>query len=306
MIITLLQFTLSLILLLSGGHFLTYSIRLMSSKWNIKVFFLSLLILGMGTSAPELFVTLQSHLNSESEIAIANILGSNVFNILIISAVVILGRTLIKNRSLVLSNIGFLIFASIVIVPLLWDGEISRLDGFLFLGLFVLFINQSSKEESPSPSSSESKSILYISASLILGFILLFLGSNWIISSSIDLGAQLGISKRIIGLFLVSVGTSLPELAVGIVSLIKKDSDMAIGGIVGSNAFNTLLIPGIAAILMPIPILRTFITVDGVAVLVSTITLGVLVLCYKKVIPRWVAPCLILMYVFYVQFALVG
>lgn len=303
MILVILKLTLGLCFLFLGGSFLVRSCSSLSIFFKTKIFYISLFLLGIGTSAPELFVSIQSHLSSEPDLAIANIIGSNIFNILIITALIILSKTHFTNLIHIRKTTGLLLFSTLLIIPLLWDENLSRLDGLLFLGLFYLFLVQPLKEEIPLPSNSKALPFSLTIPFLIIGFALLFFGAQTIISSSTMLGSELGISRRIVGLFIVSIGTSLPELAIATVALFKKESEIALGGIVGSNIFNTFFIPSIVSFIRPLPVSKSFIILDGPFVILSTV-LFFLAMWFHKKIPHWAISLFFLIvycsYVYYV------
>lgn len=304
MLLISLQFCLALSLLFFGGNLLVRASSSLAFLLKTKVFFISLFLLGMGSSAPELFVSIESHLDLKPDIAVGNIIGSNIFNILIVGALVILSSSWIKNQKTMIKSTSLLLGATLATALLIWDFELSRLDGVILLGLFTLFFVQSKGLSEETPSEGRIYSFPIIAGLLAAGFIFLFLGARWAIYSAVEIGNHWGLSTRIIGLFLMSVGTSLPELAIGIVALFKKESEIALGGIIGSNAFNTFLIPGIASLIFALPVSEHFLKTDGVVVILSTLLLLVFLFTYKKLPKRAVSILFIIFYALYAYFIL--
>lgn len=299
-----LQFVSALILLFFGGNLLVRACSSLALLLKTKAFFISLFLLGMGSSAPELFVSIESHLDLKPDIAVGNIVGSNIFNILIVGALVILSSAWMKNQKTMIKSTTLLLGATLITALLVWDLSLSRVDGLILLGLFALFFFQSRglSEEAPAESTVYSPPIL--SALLIAGFVFLFLGSRWAISSALEIGYHLGLSTRIIGLFLMSVGTSLPELAIGIVALFKKESEIALGGIIGSNAFNTFLIPAVASLISTLPISNLFLKTDGIVMILSTCLLLIFLFIHNKIPKIAVSSLFLIFYALYVYFVL--
>ena len=308
MILSLLVFCVGLSMLFFGGDILVRACQILSIHLKTKLFFISLLLLGMGTSAPELFVTVQSHISGESHLAAGNIIGSNIFNILIVSALIILSASKIKNKQTVLKSTGWLILATFCALFFILDQELSLWNGLVFLVLFGLcLIAPPSLSEKKRPLKTQTpvklKSFFHAGGFILLGFILLFSGAQLTIESSLSLGEHLGWSKRIIGLFLISVGTSLPELAIGLIALVKKNSEIALGSIIGSNGFNTFFIPAIASLWAPLPVDRGFLKMDAPIMLASEGVLFLTLLGFKK-IPKLIAFLFILSYLLYAYFIL--
>ena len=243
---------------------------------------MSMILLGIGSSAPELFVTITSHLQQESDIALGNILGSNIFNMLIVGALAFLGTKYISNTLSMCKSVLMLLVMTLIAGFLLWDYTLFWWKGLLLLVMFALFLI-GSKESEEIPSESTSLKLLPLIAFFIGGFGLLFFGSKGVISSAIQIGDQLGLSKRLIGIFLISIGTSLPEVAIAVMSLIKRKSDVALGSIIGSNFFNTFFIPAIASLIAPLEISPVLLKIDGLAVMLVSSLFLVSIYFFNKI-----------------------
>ena len=303
MILAGIQFFLGLFILSVGSDWLVRSTVSLAYRLKKKVFFIALFLLGMGTSAPELFVTLQSHLNQEPDMAIGNIVGSNIFNILIVGALTLLTAFPARHKSVILKSTGLLLAVTAAVGVVLFDFSLSLWNGIFLLILFSLFfIGAKNPEQFEESQKSYSMTMTFVF--LAGGFILLFAGTQATLSSAVQLGDFLGFSKRITGLFLLSVGTSLPELAVAVTALVKRNSEIALGNIVGSNAFNTLFIPGLAALFSVLPVSKEIITIDGPVMIFSELLLLLFLLGSRKLPRIGVAVFFIASYIVYAYFVL--
>ena len=303
MLLNLIQFAIYLSLLMLGSHVLVKGNIVLASLLKTKVFFMSMILLGIGSSAPELFVTITSHLQQETDIAIGNILGSNIFNILIVGALAFLSTKYISNALSMCKSIFFLLIMTLITGGLLWNYTLSWWKGVLLLVMFSFFLINSKESEEPLEESTPARALPLI-VLFVAGFGLLFFGSKGVISSSIEIGNHLGLSKRLVGIFLISIGTSLPELAIAIMSLIKRKSDIALGSIIGSNAFNTFFIPSIASFISPLMISPILIKIDSLVVVLVTSLFLVSVYLFNK-IPKAIFISLFLMsYLSYAYFIL--
>lgn len=264
MLIQIILLILGLVFVLKGADFFVDSASAIAKKFNISELAIGLTIVAFGTSAPELVVNIFASVQDHQEIVLGNIIGSNNFNLFII-----LGLTAILSPVAVKSNtawkeIPFSFFAVIVVFILINDQLFSfadysilkRYEGLILLFFFVLFMlyvykqlkNDNVKVDLEKKQLSTFKIIIYI----ILGLTGLIAGGKLVVNNAIKLAIFFNISEKIIGLTIVSIGTSLPELATSVVAAIKKNNDIAIGNIIGSNIFNILLVLGLSSIINPI------------------------------------------------------
>ena len=294
-----------------GGHFLVRSTIQLSRLWGVKPLFLSIVILGMGTSAPEWFVTSVASFQKSSGMALGNVIGSNIANILLILGLSGLFHRHLSNRQVTWFDLP----AFLLVTLLLWicsvNGIFSRLEGGFFLILFIVYLALLFKQRKPettlttqnlksfSPSQKGKKTYLFYLGSLLLGFIGLFAGSILTVESAAELGKIFGFSEKFIGLFVLSVGTSLPELAVSLQAIFKKQEEMALGNVVGSNMFNSIFVLGSAGLIEPVIISPGFLRVDYPFLFaVSLLLFGSLVLF--KALPRILAGGFLVLYFSYI------
>lgn len=252
-----------------GANLLTMGAVAIAQRFKISSLTIGLTIVAFGTSAPELAVSLASSLSGSPDMALGNVIGSNVANILLIGGLTALVYPLSVQRSTMYYEIPFMVFISLLLFVFLQDqwvwGSIpilSRIDGGVFLLLFTLFMLYTFKiskgkysettEESIPSSMGWIKAILFF----LLGLSMLILGGKFFVSSAVIIAQAMGVSEAVIGLTIVAVGTSLPELATSMVAAFRKQSDIAIGNIVGSNIFNILLILGTTSVVSPVKALE--------------------------------------------------
>lgn len=256
------QFVIGLLLLVGGAEVLLRGAVSLARRFGISPLAIGLTVVAYGTSTPELVVSLQAALADSSQIAVGNVVGSNIFNIAFILGASALVCPLVVKASLVRMDAPIMIGVSALGVALLWDGAFTRTEGLVFVvGLaaftwFVLWYGRrttlsDSQPEVPSEQNRPLGLPLAIGATL-LGLGVLVVGSRLLLLGSVALAQRLGVSEAIIGLTIVAAGTSLPELATSVLAGIRRQPDIAVGNIVGSNIFNLLGILGITATLSPI------------------------------------------------------
>lgn len=300
-----------LVLILVGANALTDGASAVARNFKISPLVIGLTIVAFGTSAPELTVSVVSSLNGSAELSIGNVVGSNIFNILMIVGVTamvvpisVTKGTLSKEIPLaVLSSIVLLIFANDVFLKSGSSNVLSRADGLVLLCFFMIFLGYTfaiahngvenvQEDIRPMPFW---KASLYI----IGGLAGLIYGGQLFVDSSSEIARMLGVGESIIGLTLVAMGTSLPELATSVVAALKKSPEMAIGNVIGSNLFNVFFVLGVSASISPLP-LGGITNFDLFYLLGSSVLLFLVSLLYKeRTITRVEGLVMILAYVFY-------
>ena len=256
-----------LALILLGANYLTDGASAVARKFGISDLMIGLTIVAFGTSAPELVISIVSALNGSSEIAIGNVVGSNIFNILMIVGCTALVMPLSIGRSTMSKEIPLVILSSLVLffcsVDMLIDGEeenvVSRADGLVLLVFFLLFMRYtfSIAKDTPPQELPQGKKPMkgWVSWICILGGLAgLIFGGDLFVDSASGIAKRLGVSESVIGLTLVAMGTSLPELATSIVAAVKKNPGIAIGNVIGSSLFNVFFIMGAAATVRPLKV----------------------------------------------------
>jgi len=254
-----------LVMLIFGSNWLVDGASSLARKLNISDIVIGLTVVAFGTSSPELVVNLIASFKGNTDIAIGNILGSNIFNILAILGITSLFLPVAVMNNTVWKEIPFSILAILIVAiianDVLIDGYeknvISRIDGLVLLGFFSIFMAYTfilAKQSGPlmeveKISMSIPKSGLYV----IVGLAGLFFGGRFLVLGAVDIARQFGMTESVIGLTVVAAGTSLPELATSITAALKKNSDIAIGNVVGSNIFNVFFILGASAVIRPLP-----------------------------------------------------
>jgi cation:H+ antiporter len=252
---------LSLLLLWGGAEGLVRGSSSLALRLGVPPLIVGLTIVAFGTSLPELLVNVRSVLVGQGDIAVANVVGSNIFNVCIILGISALARPLKVQLSILRFDLPILLLVSFLGVALLWDRALSRSEsGFLILGMavYVASLVRRARQE-PEASSDEftigAQTALPPVISLISlggGLALLVVGSRLLVDSSVFLSRHFGVSEAVIGLTIVAAGTSMPELATSLVAALRRQDDISIGNIVGSNIFNLLGILGITGMIMPV------------------------------------------------------
>lgn len=306
-----------LVLILLGANGLTDGASSIAKRLNIPSLVIGLTVVAFGTSAPELVVSATSAIKGSADLAVGNVVGSNVFNTLMIVGMTALFAPISIQKNTISREIPFALLASVVVIvcanDISLDGSgvnvISRTDGLLLLGFFIIFLvytfiiakkgNESNEADGEIVSMSWIKSISY----LLLGFGGLIYGGQLFVDGSINVARSLGVSESVIALTLVAGGTSLPELATSVVAAIKKNPDIAIGNVVGSNLFNIFLVLGASATITPLSIsgIDNF---DFIFLIISSLLLiAFSVLFGKRMITRVEGATLVLIHIAYLIFS---
>lgn len=297
-------------LLIMGADWLVVGASSLAKKYNVSDLAIGLTIVAFGTSAPELVVNVVASYQNHQDIVFSNIMGSNIFNLFAILGIAGLITPLIVQSSTVWKEIPFSFVALVVLFIISNDfllshnQSISRLDGVVLLLLFCLFLYYVFKQLKANPQSTEidhkEKSVLKIILLIILGLGGLVIGGKLIVSNAVKIASIFNISEKIIGLTIVSIGTSLPELATSIVAAVKKNTDIAVGNIIGSNIFNILFILGLSSTIRPIAYnnsynLEFYLLAIGTVILFTAMFTG-----KKKKLDRWEAGILVITFLTYI------
>lgn len=253
---------LSLVMLYFGADFLVKGSSSLAIRLGIKPLVVGLTVVAFGTSTPELMVSINAALSGSPEISVGNVVGSNIFNIGIILGISAMIYPLRVNRQLLRLDMPVVLVATLLFTILFWNGRFGRLEGALFVFLLIAYVvynvRQSRKEIVTEQVVEEKNDIRkykhwYIDVLLIgIGLAILVVGSDLLVKNAVSIARFLKINEAVIGLTIVAAGTSMPELATSAVAALKKNNDIAIGNIVGSNIFNLFCIMGISSLIQPI------------------------------------------------------
>ena len=254
---TFLMLFFGLALLILGGNLLLKSAVSISLKFNIAKILIGMTVVSFATSAPELIVSIKSALLGSSDLAVSNVLGSNIANIGLVLGLIILISPIQIPKDIYRLDWPVMMISAILFYIFILDLKIQRYEGvILFSSLIVsiiILIKQRSKNNQDIELDSEKTDTVIKSISiLILGAFFLYLGSEWFVLAAIDIANYFNISQRIIGISVVSVGTSIPELATSLIAILKKEKNISIGNLIGSNIFNVFAVLGITSILIPL------------------------------------------------------
>ncbi len=257
---TIILFVIGLVFLLGGADVLIRGATAIARRLGISPLLVGLTIVSLGTSAPEVAVSVTSAYHGEADMALGNVLGSNIFNILAILGSSALVAPLLVQRQLIRFDVPVMILAAIGMFLLAMDGSLGVLDGVILLsGLFaytflLVRIARRSADvppEMPDGSPKWSQRLSVQLTMIVAGLGLLVLGSNWLVDGAIVFARLLGVSELVIGLTIIAIGTSLPELATSITAVAKGERDIAVGNAIGSNILNILLVLGLTAVVAP-------------------------------------------------------
>lgn len=292
-----------IVVVLKSADWLTNGAVGLATKLGISQIVIGLTIVAIGTSMPEFFVSIVSAIKGTPDLAVGNIVGSNIFNVLLIVGVAATVAPIAIQRATVRRDIPIAIVASIMLTFMMLDDNISRIDALILFATFIAFIwitlRNSKNDANEKDASTEKviptwKSVLFI----IFGLVGLVLGSNIFVDNASSLAHGWGISDAVIGLTIVAGGTSLPELATSAVAARKGDSGIAIGNVLGSNVFNILMILGLTGIISPMHIQN--ITYIDMAVMVISMALFWLFSFTKLRVERWEGCVLIACFLGYI------
>lgn len=305
-----------LLLILAGANGLTDGAASVAKRFQIPSIVIGLTIVAFGTSAPELTVSVSSALKGSADIAIGNVVGSNVFNTLMIvgctalfAPIVVTRNTLIKEIPLcILSAVALLVCANDIVLDGDFDNVISTTDGLILLCFFAIFLsytfaiaksgNQTEEGEEEIKQLPIWKSSLFI----IGGLAGLIIGGNFFVEGASGIARSLGVSESVIGLTLVAGGTSLPELATSIVAALKKNPEIAIGNVIGSNLFNIFFVLGCSASITPLHLMGIN-NIDLLMLVGASILLWLVGVFFgKRTITRLEGSLMVLIYVAYTVF----
>ncbi|MDW7680006.1 MAG: calcium/sodium antiporter [bacterium] len=313
MLISILLMTIGFVLLVKGADLLVDGSSSVAKRFNIPEIVIGLTVVAFGTSTPELVVSIMSDIRGYNEIVLGNVIGSNLFNILVVLGISGLIFPLTIQRNTVWKEIPCSLAAAIILLILgndifLFNGQqniLSTVDGILLLVLFfvfILYIFVFSKTNITNQFSVTLYPPLKTAIFIIAGFAGLFLGGKLVIDNAIEIAHKFSLSEKFIGLTIIAAGTSLPELATSAVAAYKKRFDISVGNIIGSNIFNIFLVLGISASIKEIPYNQVLNFDVGLLILATMVLFLTMFSGKKRRLDRWESLLLILTYIAYLVY----
>ncbi|PLX27507.1 sodium:proton exchanger [Candidatus Parcubacteria bacterium] len=321
MLVDVLLLIIGFIFLIKGADILVEGSSSIAKKFGLSSFFIGLTVVAFGTSTPELVVSILASMQHSAGIALGNIIGSNISNSLLILGASAMFAPLLVKKTTITKEIPFLLLSilavAILVNDFLIDGVepngLTRIDGLiliLFFSIFIFYTFGISREkenifQKTVGNIKEEIPVLKTFHSVVLitlGLIGLTVGGRWIVNSAISISSELGLSEALIGLTIVALGTSLPELAASIVAAKKGNTDIAVGNVVGSNIFNLLWVLGLSSVVSPINF-ATRLNVDFIMLFVTTMILTLFIFIGKKnILDKFEGVNLLICYFLYMVF----
>jgi cation:H+ antiporter len=315
---TIIQFAMGGVLLMAGAELLVRGASRLALAAGISPLVVGLTIVAFGTSSPELAVTVGGAYSGQSDVALGNVVGSNIFNVLLILGLAAMITPLVVAQQLVRLDVPVMIGASVAALLMALDGSVGRIDGaLLFTGGvgYTWFLIRSSRRETAAvraeydeafgapPPAARSRRWPLDLALIAGGLVMLVAGSRWLVSAAVATAEALGVSQLVIGLTIVAAGTSLPEVATSVLAAVRGERDIAVGNVVGSNVFNLLVVLGLGSVVAPngIPVTPGALTFDiPVMIAVAAACLPVFFVGYR--IERWEGLLFLAYYIAYVVY----
>lgn len=284
-----------------GGDWLVRGASQIALRFSISPLVVGLIIVGFGTSTPELLVSLQAAFNGVPAIAIGNVIGSNIANILLILGLAAVIAPPIATFRTMRRDLMWMLGAALFIPVIIYSGYVGRIEGAGLLFGLILYLGVSLEALRNTPSDAPPSDIKLAPAIgfTLIGLAAVLVGAHYLVESATVIARQLGVSEAMIGLSIVAIGTSLPELATTVAAAIKGQREIALGNIIGSNIFNVLAILGLTGLIIPIPVDPRFLTFDA-PVMIGATALTVGLIYTRGTISRIVGVLMIVAYIAYI------
>lgn len=312
---TYILFLVGFFILIKGADLLVGGSASIAKKLKIPSIVIGLTIVSFGTSAPEFIVNIFASINGNTEIAIGNILGSNIANILLILGISAIIYPLVTKKNTVYKEIPLSLLAACLVGVMANDflidkvsySGLTRTDGIALLAFFIIFLYYTfgiSKITGEAEDVPGEKNLTYLKATffIIAGLTGLIFGGKWIVEGAVKMAEYFNVSEALIGLTIVAIGTSLPELATSAVAAYKKQTDIAIGNVVGSNIFNIFWILGVSSLIRPLPFSSSNNPDILMTILASAVLFGIMFIGKKHTIERWQGGMMVAIYIGYIVF----
>lgn len=284
-----------------GGDWLVRGASQIAARFNVPPLIIGLTIVGFGTSTPELLVSLQAAFNGLPAIAIGNVVGSNIANILLILGIAGIIAPPIADFMKMRRDLFWMLGAALIMPIIIASGFIGRLEGLALVTGLIIYLGASVRamRNDPTEALPSDVNLQHAAGYTIAGLVAVMLGANFLVESATVIARQLGVSEAMIGLSIVAIGTSLPELATTVAAAIKGEREIALGNIIGSNIFNILAILGLTGLIIPIPVDPRFMSFDVPVMIGATLlTLGLIYM--RGEISRIAGGLMIIAYIGYI------
>jgi cation:H+ antiporter len=304
---------LGLVLLVFGADLLVKGAARLAGNFGVPALVIGLTVVAFGTSAPELAVSVKAAWSGQAELAIANAVGSNIFNVLFILGLSALIFPLVISRQLIRQDVPLMVGVSVLLVLMTLDNSLVRWEALILtLGLIIYtsFLFYQGRKKGMDVSDDEVEEMLKAKAPawqnvllVLVGLALLVLGARWLVQSAVEIATLFGVNEAVIGLTIVAAGTSLPEVVTSVVATMRGERDIAVGNVVGSNVFNILCVLGISGLVSPTPLLAG----EQMAQLDIPVMLGVALLCVPlffagATLNRWDGGLFLALYIAYIWY----
>lgn len=312
--LTIVAFIAGLVLLVFGADWLVRGASNLATAWGISPLVVGLTVVAYGTSAPELAVSINAVMAGQADLSLGNVVGSNICNVLLILGASAAITPLVVNAQLIRMDVPIMVGITLLTWVLVLDGRIGRLEGLLLvagaLAYTVLQIKQARTDpaaDGPADEAPAQTSLAVNVFYIVVGFGGLVLGARWLVSSAVTFATALGVSELVIGLTIVAVGTSLPEVATSIVAAIRGERDIAVGNVVGSNIFNILTVLGVSASVSPVGLEVPAGALNfDIPVMVAVAIACLPVFARRAIIGRWEGVLFLFYYVAYTTYVVMA
>ena len=305
-VLSIIQLVIGFLLLVKGADAFVDGASSIARRMRIPAFVVGLTIVAFGTSAPELAVSLTASLKGSNDIAIGNVVGSNIFNTLVVLGASAAITPIVVQKGMLKRDYPLSIIAAVLLGALSLNMMLGRGDGVVLLVAFAFFMfmtvkvglkeRANAQDEEEAPKMSTVKAIIM----LILGLVGIIWGGDSTVEGAKAIASSLGLSEALIGLTVVALGTSLPELVTSVIAARKGESDIAVGNVIGSNIFNIFLILGTSATISPMNVTQTYLY--DMAVLALIMVLTFIPIAVTKKVSRWMGITMIMLYVGYTAY----
>ena len=287
------------VFLIKGADFFVDGSSAIARRFHVPTLIIGMTIVAMGTSLPELSVSVAASVQNNNSLSVSNVTGSDLFNIMVALGACAVVCDLEVTADVLRRDFPFYILSTVVFLAAgLINKELSRVDGIVLLVIFAVFLGIMIRSARQSPDEPEGEGkVLTLPVSLLFiigGAAAIKLGGDWVVAGAVEIARAFGVTETLIGLTIVAFGTSLPEFVTSLVAARKNELDMAIGNVLGSNIFNILLILGVASVLSPIPFIRD--NIIDVAILLAVSVIVWIFAITKRVINRWEGLVMVALY----------